>query len=239
MDAVQVIVDRVREDHGCKCIHDDHTHEESFACKQRDKVGAACSRAEVSSDFVILMDGKDGCSFHTNKKNCLKSSCDWTCCVATTVESESTGRLCRAVTNLNSRAAFGRAMDNKTEFATFRLRPETEMQQIDTSHQELHGDRPNAPTAQKCTELQLSDDLPWETDTDGQGFVLRCCRAASAPSRYFFLSTAASAVCNFASARGRHWLPHHGWHVVDCHAHEHTSASAHNCADCQRTTRAR
>jgi hypothetical protein len=196
MDAVLVIVDRVREDHCCKRIYDDHTREESFASKLRDEVGAACSRAEVSSNFVTLMDGKDGCSFHTDKKNCPESSYDWTCCVATTVESESTGRLHRAVTNLNSRAACGRAMDSETEFATFRLGLETEMKRIDTSYQELCGDGPSVPTAQTFTELCLSEDLPWETDTDGQGFVLRCCRAASAPSRDFFLSTAASAVCN-------------------------------------------
>ena len=125
------------------------------------------SRAEVSSNFVTLMDGKDGCSFHTDKKNCPTSSYDWTCCVATTVESEATGRLYRAVTNLNSRAACGRSMDNETKFATFKLGLETEMQRINSSYKEIYGNGPDAPTAEKITKLYLSDDLPWETETDG------------------------------------------------------------------------
>jgi hypothetical protein len=72
-------------------------------------------------------------------------------------------------------------MDNETKFATFKLGLETEMQRIESSHKDIYGDRPNALTAQKFTELHLPDDLSWETDTDGQGNVLRCCRAVSAP----------------------------------------------------------
>ena len=107
MDAVQVIVDKTREEHGYKRVFDDFVREESFASKVREEMKATKCRAEVCSNFVTLMDGKDGCSFHKDEKNCSRPSYDWTCCVATTVESEKTGRLYRAVTNLNSREACG------------------------------------------------------------------------------------------------------------------------------------
>jgi hypothetical protein len=92
------------------------------------------SRAKVSSNFVTLMDGNDGCSFHKDEKNCHSPSYDWTCCVATTVESEKTGRLYRAVTNLTSRAACGRAMEGEIKFAAFKLGLETEMARIYSSY---------------------------------------------------------------------------------------------------------
>jgi hypothetical protein len=122
MDAVQLIVDKVRQDHGYQRIYNDFTREKSFAGQLRDHVKAEHSRAEVSSNFVTLMDGNDGCCFHKDAKNCSTSSYDWTCCMAITVQSESSTssydwtccmaitvqsetmkRLYRAVTNLNSR----------------------------------------------------------------------------------------------------------------------------------------
>jgi hypothetical protein len=196
MDAIQMVVDKVREDHGYNRIFDDFTREESFAAKLRQQVNGTHSRAEVSSNFVTLMDGNDGCSFHKDEKNCPWPSYDWTCCVATTVESEKTGRLYRAVTNLNSRAACGRAMDAESKFAAFKLGLETEMERIDSSYREIYGNRPDVPTAKTYTELYLNDDLPWETETNGHFRPLRYIRAASAPSRDLFLSLAASAVYN-------------------------------------------
>jgi hypothetical protein len=120
-------------DHGYKRIFDDFTREESFAAKLRQQVNGTKSRADVSSNFVTLMDGNDGCSFHKDEKNCRWPSYDWTCCVATTVVSEKTGRLHWAVTNLNSRAACGRAMDAEIKFAVFKLGLETKMERIDSS----------------------------------------------------------------------------------------------------------
>ncbi len=116
MDAVQLIVDQVREVHGYKRIYADIGRDESFAEKLRGHVLAKYSRAEVSSNFVTLMDGHDGCSFHKDAKNCAKPSYDWTCCTAITVQSESTNRLYRAVTNLNSREACGRAMGSEQKY---------------------------------------------------------------------------------------------------------------------------
>jgi hypothetical protein len=147
MDAVQLIVDKVREDHGYKRIYNDCTREEAVAAKLREKVNAKHSRAEVSPNFVILMDGNDGCSFHTDSKNCPQPSYDWTCCVATTVELATTGRLYRAVTNLNSRAACGRAMEDETKYSSFKLGLETEMERINSFYKEIYGDAPEVPTA--------------------------------------------------------------------------------------------
>ena len=147
----------------------------------------------MSSNFVTLMDGNDGCSFHKDEKNCSRPSYDWTCCVATTLESQHTGRLYRAVTNLNSREACGRSMDNETKFAAFKLGLESEMEHINSSYQEIYGDRPeDVPTAKRYTNLYLKDDLPWVNETDGQGNILCYIKAASAPSRNVFLSTAAT-----------------------------------------------
>ncbi len=189
MDAVQLIVDKVRQDHGYNRIYNDYTREESFAVKLREQLNAKHSRAEVSSNFVTLMDGNDGCSFHKDEKNCSRPSYDWTCCVATTVESQHTGRLYRAVTNLNSREACGRSMDNETKFAAFKLGLESEMERINSSYQEIYGDRPeDVPTAKRYTNLYLKDNLPWVNETDGQGNILCYIKAASAPSRdVFFL----------------------------------------------------
>jgi hypothetical protein len=61
---------------------------------------------------------------------------------------------------------------------------------------EVCGNRLNLPTTKTHTELCLKDNLPWENEIDGQGNVLRCVRAASAPSRDLFLSAASSIVCN-------------------------------------------
>ena len=80
---------------------------ETFAAQLRSSVNAKYSRAEVSSNFVTLMDGNDGCSFHKYTKNCAEPSYDWTCCMAITVQSKITKRLYRAGTNLNSRIAGG------------------------------------------------------------------------------------------------------------------------------------
>ncbi len=110
MDAVQLIVDKVREDHGYQRIYNDVTRENSFAAKLWAHVNAKHSRAEVSSNFVTLMDGNDGCAFHKDEKNCSRPGYDWTCCMAITVASASTRRLYRAVTNLNSREACGRPL---------------------------------------------------------------------------------------------------------------------------------
>ncbi len=196
MDAIQLVVDKIREDHGYKRIFDDFTREESFAAKLRRQVNGTSSRAEVSSNFVTVMDGNDGCSFHKDAKNCRWPSYDWTCCMATTVESEETGRLYRAVTNLNSRAACGRAMEGEIKFAAFKLGLESEMVRIDSSYQEIYGRCLLVPTAKSFTELYLNDDLPWESESQGHFRPLRYIRAASAPSRDLFLSLAVSAVYN-------------------------------------------
>jgi hypothetical protein len=155
-------------------------------------------RAEVASNFVTLMDGNDGCYFHKDEKNCPRPSYNWTCYVAITVESERTGRLYWAVTNLNSRAACGRAMDTEEiKFAAFKLGLETEMERIESSYKEIYGNRPNVPTVKTYTELYLKDNLPWETEVKGHFRPLRrYIRAASAPSSDLFLSLASSAVYN-------------------------------------------
>jgi hypothetical protein len=143
------------------------------------------------------MDGHDRCSFHADSLNCSEPSYDWTCCSATTVESESTGRLYRVVTNLNSRAACGRAMENEKKYASFKLGLATEMKRIDASYKEIYGNRiDDLPTAQTYTCLHLKDDLPWVDKIDGQGNHIRYIRMASAPSRDFFLSAAASVIYN-------------------------------------------
>jgi hypothetical protein len=196
MDGIQLVVDKVREDHGFKRIFNDFTREEAFGAKLRQQMNGKNSRAEVSSNFVTLMDGNDGCSFHEDAKNCSWPSYDWTCCSATTVESEETGRLYRAVTNLNSRAACGRAMEAEVKFAAFKLGLETEMARIDSSYREIYGKCSHVPTAKTYTELYLNDDLPWVTETDGHFRPLTYIRAATAPSRDLFLSLAASAVSN-------------------------------------------
>ena len=108
---------------------------------------------KVSSNFVTVMDGNDGCSFHKDAKNCRWPSYDWTCCIATTVKSEETGRLYRAVTNLNSRAACGRAMEGEIKFTAFKRGLETEMARIDSSYKEIYGNGPDVPTARTYTEL--------------------------------------------------------------------------------------
>jgi hypothetical protein len=95
MDAIQLIVDKVREEHGYSRIYNDPQRELANAAELRHELNAGHSRAEVSSNFVIAMDGHDGCSFHADSLNCSEPSYDWTCCSATTVESESTGRLYR------------------------------------------------------------------------------------------------------------------------------------------------
>jgi hypothetical protein len=88
-------------------------------------------------------------------------------------------------------------MDSEIKFASFKMGLETEMERINSSYKGIYGDIPNVlPTAKTYTELYLNDDLPWENETYGQGNVLRYIRAASAPSRDFFLSTAASAIYN-------------------------------------------
>ena len=197
MDAVQLIVDKVRQENGYKRIFNDFTREESFASKLREELKATYSRAEVSSNFVTLLDGNDGCSYHKDAKNCSRPSYDWTCCVATTVQSTSSGRLYRAVTNLNSREACGRAMEEETKFASFKLGLEAEMERIDSSYKEIFGERvEDVPTAQTFTDLYLKDDLPWIEEADDRGNLMRYISAATAPSRDLFLSTATSAVYN-------------------------------------------
>jgi hypothetical protein len=95
---------------GFKLIFDDIMREGAFAVPFRKQLGAEASRAEEASNFATALDGKDGCSFHTNHFNCPLGTCNFTCCAATTVESEETGCLCRVVANLNSRSVCGRAM---------------------------------------------------------------------------------------------------------------------------------
>jgi hypothetical protein len=191
MDAVQLRVDKVREEHDHSRSCNDPQGELANAAELRHELNAGHSRAEVSSNFVIAMDGHDGCSFHADSLNCSEPSCDWTCCSATAVESESTGRLCRVVTNLNSRAACGRAMQNEKKHASFKQGLATEMKPVDASHKEIHADRmDDLPTAQTHACLHLKDDLLWVDEIDGQGNNNRCIRMASAPSH------AASAICN-------------------------------------------
>ena len=57
MDAIQLTVDKVRDQHGFKRIFDDCTQEECFAAKLRGVLKAKHSRAEVSSNFATAMDG--------------------------------------------------------------------------------------------------------------------------------------------------------------------------------------
>ena len=196
MDAVQLIVDKVRFKFGFRRIFDDFMREEAYAAPVREQLHATKSRAEVSSNFATAVDGKDGCSFHTDKLNCPIDTYDFTACGATTVESTTTGRLYRAVTNLNSREACGRVMSGKTHFAVFNHGLETEMSRINASYKEVYGDGPDAPTANTFTKLYLSDDLPWVTKDDVEGDSVSYILVASAPSRDMFLSTAASAVYN-------------------------------------------
>ena len=198
MDAVQLIVDKIREEHGYKRIYDDIMRDHSFAEKLRKHVNAKYSRAEVSSNFVTLMDGHDGCSFHKDTKNCAKPSYDWTCCTAITVHSESTNRLYRAVTNLNSREACGRAMGSELKYTNFKIQLDAEMERINSSYLEIYGKETadDVPTAKTYTDLYLNDDLPWVGEMDEQGTILKYMKAASAPSRDYFLSAATSAIYN-------------------------------------------
>jgi hypothetical protein len=178
-------------------IYDDPQRELANAAEIRHEANAGHSRAEVSSNFVFAMDGHDGCSFHADSLNCSEPSYDWFCCSATAVESESAGRLCRAVTNLNFRASCGRAMQNEKNYASFKQDLATEMKRIAASCKEICGDRmDDLPTAQTHACLHLKDELPWVHEIDGQGNNNRLIRMASAPSRDFLLSAAASAICN-------------------------------------------
>ena len=188
MDAIQLIVDRLRDNHGYTRIYDDFSREESFAAKLREHVNAQYSRAEVSSNFVTLMDGNDGCAFHKDEKNCSKPGYDWTCCMVITVESASTHRLYRAVTNLNSRAACGRSLDNEsTKLSIFKLGLEIKMERINSSYRGIYADRPwKEPTATEYTNLYLNDDLVWENIIDAQGKEWRYIRAATAATQDFF-----------------------------------------------------
>jgi hypothetical protein len=70
MDAVQMIVDEVRDKFGFRRIFDDIMREASFTVPFRKRLGATASRAEVSSNFATAMDGKDECSFHLDHLNC-------------------------------------------------------------------------------------------------------------------------------------------------------------------------
>ncbi len=186
MDAVQRTVDEVRDQFGFRRIFDDIMREESFAAPLRKQLGATASRAEVSSNFVTAMDGNDGCSFHVDNLNCKLDTYDFTCCSAVTVESKGTGCLYRVVTNLNSRSACGVAMAGETKHAPFFAGLKTEMERINSSYKEVYGEGINEPTAATFTSLCLTDDLPWGEEKQ--------ITLASAPSRDFFLSAAASAV---------------------------------------------
>jgi hypothetical protein len=64
MDAIQLTVDKVREEHGYSRIYNDPQRELANAAELRHETNAGHSRAEASSNFVIAMDGHDGCSFH-------------------------------------------------------------------------------------------------------------------------------------------------------------------------------
>jgi hypothetical protein len=198
MDAVQLIVDKVRQDHGYQRIYNDFTREKSFAGELREHVNAVYSRAEVSSNFVTLMNGNDGCCFHKDKKNCSTPSYDWTCCMAITVQSESTKRLYRAVTNLNSRGACGRAMNKEHEHKNFSIRLNAEMERITSSYREIypHDTIDDVPTATKYTDLYLKDELPWVTEMDEEVTIIKYILTATAPTRDYFLSAAASAIYN-------------------------------------------
>jgi hypothetical protein len=199
MDAVQLIVDEVRRDQGYQPIYNDFTREAAFAAKLRAHVNAKHSRAEVSSNFVTLMDGNDGCSFHKDAKNCSRSSYDWTCCMAITVQSETTKRIYRAVTNMNSRKACGSAMETDHKYQNFKMGLNIEMERINTSYGEIYGNHriQDVPTAITYTDMYLMNDLPWVTsEMDEQVTPVRYIKAASAPSRDFFLSTASSAIYN-------------------------------------------
>jgi hypothetical protein len=193
-DAVQLIVDKARHKFGFKRIFDDILREEAFAVPFRKLLGAVTSRAEEGSYFATALDGTDGCSFHIDASNCPMDTYDFTCCAGTIVESKSTGRLYRWVNNLNSRAACGRAMASETKHAPFNKRLKSEMERIDASYKEVYGVGRNEPTATTFTNLYLTDSLSWG---DEKKIVM-----ASAPSRDFFLSTAASAICNLRQAGG-------------------------------------
>ena len=85
-------------------------------------------------------------------------------------------------------------MDNEVNFTGFKLGLKAGMERINSSYNEIYGGRQNGvlPTATTFIDVYLRDDLPWETETDGHGNILLYVRAATAPSRDFFLSTAAS-----------------------------------------------
>jgi hypothetical protein len=193
-DAVQSIVDKVRHKHGFTRIFDDILREEAYAVPFRNLLGAETSRAEEGSNFATALDGTDGCSWHRDDLNCSMDSYDFTCCAATTVASQSTGRLYRVVTNLNSRAACGRATASESKHAPFKNKLKKEMERINLSYEEVYGTGRNEPTATAFTNLYLSDSLTWG---DENRIVV-----ASAPSRDFFLSAAASAICNLRQAGG-------------------------------------
>jgi hypothetical protein len=199
MDAVQMTVDKVRKDHGYERIYNDFIWDEAFAKELRSHVNAEHSRAEVSSNFVTLMDGNDGCSFHKDTKNCSEASYDWTCCMAITVQSESTNRLYRVVTNLNLRAACGRAMKKELKHVNFRQKLTQEMERINSSYREIYANHTTeedlVPTATTFTNVFLKPDLPWKGEMDEECHILKYIQAASAPSRDFFLSAASSAIC--------------------------------------------
>jgi hypothetical protein len=71
-----------------------------------------------------------------------------------------------------------------------------EMERIDFSYKDIYGNISlgEIPTATTYTNLYLSDELPWISEELEDGSILKYIKAASAPSRDFFLSPVSSAV---------------------------------------------
>ena len=90
-------------------------------------------------------------------------------------------------------------MDNDHQYQNFKIRLNIEMERINSSYREIYGNNmiEDVPTATTYTDLYLMNDLPWVTsEMDEQVTPVRYIKAASAPSRDLFLSTASSAIYN-------------------------------------------
>jgi hypothetical protein len=108
-------------------------------------------------------------------------------------------------------------MDHGIEFAAFRIGLEIKMERINSSHKGICGKMPNASTAKTCDGLCLNDNLPWTTKT------MIGCFSHLITGATLFASVSCFIVClQPVAARGRPWLPHHCWNVVDCHVNEET-----------------
>jgi hypothetical protein len=179
-------------------VYNDFTREDRFASNLQNQFGAKHCWAEVSSNFVNDLSQEEGGSkIHRDLLNCSRQSYDTTCCVASIVKSESTKRFYRVVTNLNSREAGGRAMENETKKISFKLDLTLEMERISSSYKDLFGECAKVPLAERYQDFYLNDSLPFKEEqigTQSNQKNMLYITAASAPSRHYFLSLAASTI---------------------------------------------